>query len=64
MPDIQIDVTGDEDDDVSVENAELDWIRIAVAGVTLEEAQAELKRIKRGAKAAGMTTRARAFSAG
>lgn len=36
MPDIQIDATGDEDSDVAVENAELDWIRIAVAGVTLE----------------------------
>ena len=32
--------------------------------LTLEEVQAELARIKRGAKAAGMTTRARAFREG
>jgi hypothetical protein len=36
MPEIQIDATSDEDVEVSVENAELSWIRIAVAGVTLE----------------------------
>lgn len=36
MPDIQIDVTGDEDDEVTVENTELAWIQIGVAGVTLE----------------------------
>jgi uncharacterized membrane protein YjjP (DUF1212 family) len=29
--------------------------------ITLEEAQEELRRIKRGAKATGMTTRGRAF---
>jgi hypothetical protein len=32
--------------------------------LTLAEVQAELARIKRGAKAAGMTTRNRAFSDG
>jgi hypothetical protein len=32
--------------------------------ITLEQAQAELKQIKRGAKAAGKTTRARAWRAG
>lgn len=36
MTDITIDVSQDEDDAVSVENAELSWIRISVAGVTLE----------------------------
>lgn len=32
--------------------------------ITLEQAQAELKKIKRGAKAAGQLTRAQAFSRG
>lgn len=32
--------------------------------LTLEQAQSELKRIKRGAKAAGMVTRSQAFSRG
>jgi len=36
MPEITIDATSDDDDEVSVENAELSWIRIATAGVTLE----------------------------
>lgn len=36
MPEIHADVTGDEETEVTVENAELSWIRIAVAGVTLE----------------------------
>lgn len=38
--------------------------RVHSGEITLDVAQAELARIKRGAKAAGMTTRARAFRAG
>ena len=38
--------------------------RVHSGEITLEAAQAELARIKRGAKAAGMTTRARAFREG
>jgi len=37
--------------------------RVQLGELTLEAAQAELARIKRGAKAAGMSTRARTFSA-
>jgi exonuclease VII small subunit len=45
-------------------------VRLEIVGrmnrgeITLEQAQAELKRIKRGAKAAGKTTRARAWRNG
>lgn len=35
MPDIQIDVSAD-DDEFDVVNAELDWIRISCAGFTCE----------------------------
>jgi predicted XRE-type DNA-binding protein len=38
--------------------------RVHAGEITLEQAQAELKRIKRGAKAAGLTTRAEAFRRG
>jgi hypothetical protein len=38
--------------------------RVHSGEITLEQAQAELKRIKRGAKAAGKTTRSQAFSRG
>lgn len=38
--------------------------RVHAGEITLEAAQAELARIKRGAKAAGMTTRAKAFREG
>jgi hypothetical protein len=38
--------------------------RVHSGEITLEAAQVELARIKRGAKAAGMTTRARAFREG
>ncbi len=38
--------------------------RVHAGELTLEQAQSELKRIKRGAKAAGMVTRAQAFSRG
>lgn len=36
--------------------------RVHAGEITLEEAQAELQRIKRNAKANGKTTRARAYS--
>jgi hypothetical protein len=35
--------------------------RVHAGEITLEEAQADLKRIKRGARSAGKTTRAQAF---
>lgn len=38
--------------------------RMEAGELTLEQVQAELKRIKRGAKAAGKVTRAQAFSRG
>lgn len=38
--------------------------RVESGEITLDQAQAELKRIKRGAKAAGKLTRAQAFSRG
>lgn len=38
--------------------------RVHSGEITLEEAQAQLKKIKRGAAAAGKTTRAKAFREG
>lgn len=38
--------------------------RVYSGEITLEHAQAELKKIKRGAKAAGQVTRAQAYSRG
>lgn len=38
--------------------------RVHAGEITLEQAQAQLKKIKRGAKAAGKVTRAQAFSRG
>ena len=38
--------------------------RVTAGEITLEAAQAELAKIKRGAKAAGKLTRAQAFSQG
>lgn len=38
--------------------------RVHSGEITLEQAQTELKQIKRGAKKAGMITRSQAFSAG
>lgn len=38
--------------------------RVHAGELSLEQAQSELKRIKRGAKASGMVTRAQAFSRG
>ena len=38
--------------------------RVEAGEITLAQAQAELKKIKRGAKAAGKLTRAQAFSRG
>jgi hypothetical protein len=38
--------------------------RVDTGEITLEQAQTELKKIKRGAKAAGQTTRAKAFREG
>lgn len=38
--------------------------RVHSGEITLEQAQAELKRIKRGAKAAGLMTRSEAFRRG
>ncbi len=49
-------------DSLDVRLALLD--RVKAGEITLDEAQAELKRIKRGAKAAGMTTRNRAWREG
>lgn len=38
--------------------------RVHAGEITLEQAQAELKKIKSGAKAKGLVTRAQAFSRG
>lgn len=38
--------------------------RVHAGEITLKQAQAELKRIKRGANAAGLTTRSEAFRRG
>ncbi len=38
--------------------------RVRTGEITLEEAQAELKKIKRGAKSAGKVTRSQAFRNG
>ncbi len=38
--------------------------RVHSGEITLEQAQSELKKIKRGAKTAGMVTRSQAFSRG
>jgi hypothetical protein len=38
--------------------------RVHVGEITLEQAQSELKRIKRGAKSAGLMTRSEAFRRG
>lgn len=38
--------------------------RVRTGEITLEQAQAELKKIKSGAKAKGLVTRAQAFSRG
>jgi len=38
--------------------------RVHTGEITLEQAQAELSKIKRGAKKAGMVTRSQAFRAG
>ena len=38
--------------------------RVHSGEITLEQAQAELRKIKRGAKAAGQVTRAQAFARG
>lgn len=54
--------SGEVADSLAVRRALIE--RMNKGELTLTEVQAELARIKRGAKAAGMTTRARAFREG
>jgi len=49
-------------DSLDVRKALMD--RVLSGEITLEYAQAELAKIKRGAKAAGLVTRSQAFRAG
>lgn len=58
----QADAGGQIADSMEVRLALMD--RVHSGEITLEQAQSELKQIKRGAKKAGMITRSQAFSRG
>lgn len=54
------DAAGEVADSMAVRTALME--RVDSGEITLEQAQAELKRIKRGAKAAGKMTRSQVFN--
>lgn len=56
------DAAGEAADSMDVRKALM--ARVHAGEITLSEAQAELKRIQRGAKVAGKVTRAQAFNRG
>ena len=58
----QAEISGQVADSMEVRNALME--RVHTGEITLEQAQAELAKTKRGAKKAGMVTRAQAFRAG
>ena len=48
MPDVQIDLSGDDDDEFMVENAELSWIKATACGVTIEMRWKQAESLYRG----------------
>jgi len=58
----QAETSGKVADSMEVRKALME--RVHTGEITLEQAQEELAKIKRGAKKAGMVTRSQAFSAG